>query len=1069
MNEKQLMGLKKGPGLWVVGAAAAILIAGVLIFMWTAKWAERMLRADLLTQAREVAPTLNIKRIQMLSGTEQDLNSPDYLLLKKQLDGIRKANTKYRFVYLMGRKADGTVFFFVDSEPADSKDYSPPGQVYEEVPEGSRHAFNTKTEAVEGPVTDRWGVWISALVPIIDLETGDLVAVLGIDTDAGDWKWNVAARAALPVGLMLLLFIGMGAALIAARRTVAQPKPVLRRLLLPIAVIVILLMGGAGALLWQQQKKGLEENIKNHDFDLSRDLRNSLEMQSLKLAVAAGNIATDATMQKILQKGDSDRLLADWKPVYETLNRENNVTHFYFFDKTRTCLLRVHDPEKRGDLINRFTAIEAERTGKAASGIEMGPLGTFTLRLVKPVFEGGRLVGYVELGKEIVDVLLELQTRYQSHMAVIINKKHLNRQGWTEGMRMRGREAEWDRLSQNVVTYSTHGRLPEAFVPLVEGPIYGENSREVFFSGRDWRTFKIPLKDASGTEVGNLLVMHDVSTEKAAFMHLLVLSGTAGMVLLAVLLGFIYILLRRTDTGIVTQQAELKESEKKYRMLFDSAGDAIFIHDEKERMLAVNSMACERLGYTHDELMSMVIGSIETTGQGIHASDRMVRLKAQGYCAFETVLKHKDGSHIPTEVNERLITWDGQRAMMFICRDITERRLVEKEKRNMEERLQRAEKMESLGLLAGGVAHDLNNVLGIVVGYAELLLMGADISSPIRSKLVNIMEGGQKAAMIVGDLLALARRGVSGREVLNLNKIIADWQQSPELEKMYSYHSGIKLKTDLDPDLLNISGSPVHLGKTLFNLVSNASEAMPKGGTLTIKTINQYVDKPIPGYDQIQAGDYVVLSVSDTGEGINEADLNRIFEPFYTKKVMGRSGTGLGLAVVWGTVKDHNGYINVQSEEGKGSTFTLYFPVAREELSSENIAVSISEYMGKGESILVIDDVKGQQNLAQEMLRKLNYSATSVSSGEEAVAYLKKHKADLLVLDMIMDPGMDGLDTYRSVLEIHPEQKAIIVSGFSESDRVKAVRALGAGAYVRKPYVIEKLGLAVRKELDRST
>lgn len=269
MNEKQLMGLKKGPGLWVVGAAAAILIAGVLIFMWTAKWAERMLRADLLTQAREVAPTLNIKRIQMLSGTEQDLNSPDYLLLKKQLDGIRKANTKYRFVYLMGRKADGTVFFFVDSEPADSKDYSPPGQVYEEVPEGSRHAFNTKTEAVEGPVTDRWGVWISALVPIIDLETGDLVAVLGIDTDAGDWKWNVAARAALPVGLMLLLFIGMGAALIAARRTVAQPKPVLRRLLLPIAVIVILLMGGAGALLWQQQKKGLEENIKNHDFDLS--------------------------------------------------------------------------------------------------------------------------------------------------------------------------------------------------------------------------------------------------------------------------------------------------------------------------------------------------------------------------------------------------------------------------------------------------------------------------------------------------------------------------------------------------------------------------------------------------------------------------------------------------------------------------------------------------------------------------------------------------------------------------------------------------------------------------------
>ena len=173
--------------------------------------------------------------------------------------------------------------------------------------------------------------------------------------------------------------------------------------------------------------------------------------------------------------------------------------------------------------------------------------------------------------------------------------------------------------------------------------------------------------------------------------------------------------------------------------------------------------------------------------------------------------------------------------------------------------------------------------------------------------------------------------------------------------------------------------------------------------------------------------------------------------------------------MVWGTVKDHHGYINVQSEEGKGSTFTLYFPVTREELSAEHVAVSISEYMGKGESILIVDDVKEQRALATVMLQELNYSVTSVESGEEAVAYLKEHKADLMVLDMIMDPGMDGLDTYKSVLEIRPQQKAIIVSGFSESDRVKAAMALGAGAYVKKPYVIEKLGLAVKKELDRAT
>jgi two-component system cell cycle sensor histidine kinase/response regulator CckA len=386
----------------------------------------------------------------------------------------------------------------------------------------------------------------------------------------------------------------------------------------------------------------------------------------------------------------------------------------------------------------------------------------------------------------------------------------------------------------------------------------------------------------------------------------------------------------------------------------------------------------------------------------------------------------------------------------------------------LQERLQRAEKMEALGTLAGGVAHDLNNVLGVVVGYAELLLMNADKTSPIRPQLVNIMNGGQRAAAIVDDLLTLARRGVSGREVLNLNNIIADCQQSPEFEKLYTYHPSVKIKTDLDPDLLNISCSSVHLGKTLFNLVSNANEAMPKGGNVTIRTTNQYLDKPIQGYDQIREGDYVVLSVSDTGEGISANDLKRIFEPFYTKKVMGRSGTGLGLAVVWGTVKDHQGYINVQSEEGKGSVFTLYFPVTREAITAEGVAVDISEYMGQGESILVVDDVKEQRELATGMLRKLDYNVSSVSGGEEAIEHLREHKIDLIVLDMIMDPGMDGLDTYRSILEIRPQQKAIIVSGFSESDRVKAAQALGAGVYVRKPYIIEKLGVAVRKELDRS-
>jgi CheY-like chemotaxis protein len=195
--------------------------------------------------------------------------------------------------------------------------------------------------------------------------------------------------------------------------------------------------------------------------------------------------------------------------------------------------------------------------------------------------------------------------------------------------------------------------------------------------------------------------------------------------------------------------------------------------------------------------------------------------------------------------------------------------------------------------------------------------------------------------------------------------------------------------------------------------------------------------------------------------------LPRIFEPFYTKKVMGRSGTGLGLAVVWGTVKDHKGYIGIQSTEGKGTTLTLYFPVTREGLAGDKVQSSIANYMGKGESILVVDDVKDQREIASSILKKIGYSVTSVSSGEEAIAYMQENSADLLVLDMIMAPGIDGLETYKRILEHHPGQKAIIASGFSETERVKEAQKLGAGEYITKPYIIEKIGLAVKSELEK--
>jgi PAS domain S-box-containing protein len=389
------------------------------------------------------------------------------------------------------------------------------------------------------------------------------------------------------------------------------------------------------------------------------------------------------------------------------------------------------------------------------------------------------------------------------------------------------------------------------------------------------------------------------------------------------------------------------------------------------------------------------------------------------------------------------------------------------DQRKLEESLRRAEKMEALGHLAGGVAHDLNNVLGVTMAYAEMMKEKTEPGTPLRKYADGIFTSAEKAAAIIQDLLTMARRGVTVSEVVDLNQMVSNVLKSAEYALLRDSHPPVDFTANLSREPMPISGSQVHLEKTALNLISNAAESISGRGEVTIRTERQYLDKPIHGYDEVREGEYAVLTVKDTGGGIKPEDLNRIFEPFFTKKKMGRSGTGLGLAIVWGTVKDHEGYIDVASEPGGGTAFTLYFPVTKGTMAEAGVTkIPLERYLGHGESILVVDDVAGQREIAEEILTQLGYAVRTASSGEEAIEYVKRQGADIVILDMIMDPGIDGLDTYRAILKIHPRQKAIIVSGFSETDRVKEAIRLGAGAYVRKPYSKEKIGVAVQRELE---
>ncbi len=387
------------------------------------------------------------------------------------------------------------------------------------------------------------------------------------------------------------------------------------------------------------------------------------------------------------------------------------------------------------------------------------------------------------------------------------------------------------------------------------------------------------------------------------------------------------------------------------------------------------------------------------------------------------------------------------------------------ERQRIEARLGQAEKMEMIGTLAGGVAHDLNNILSGVVTYPDLLLLKIPPDSPLTKPLLAIKRSGEKAAAIVQDLLTLARRGVTSKEAVNCNLVIDEYLHSPECKQLQDRCPGVEIVAEYAEDLQNILGSPVHLAKTVMNLVSNGAESMTQGGQLRIKTVNRYVDNPLNLYEHIDEGEYVVLIVEDQGSGIPPEDLDKIFEPFYTTKTMGKSGTGLGMAVVWGTVKDHGGFINCESALGQGTKFTLFFPVTSRIRLQQREVIPLGEYRGHGEKILVIDDSEEQREIASAILKNMGYQVATVDSGEAGVERLKQESFDLLLLDMILGPGIDGLDTYRKILAHTPGQKAIIASGFSETERVSEALRLGARQYLKKPYTIAKLGMAVRHGL----
>ncbi|MFQ5822964.1 MAG: PAS domain S-box protein [bacterium] len=501
----------------------------------------------------------------------------------------------------------------------------------------------------------------------------------------------------------------------------------------------------------------------------------------------------------------------------------------------------------------------------------------------------------------------------------------------------------------------------------------------------------------------------------------------------------------------------LRESEERLSAIINNTPNvAVQSYDLNGRILSWNKAAENIFGWTQDEALGKNIDKLifdKDSTYDFYSTLKDANKTKRPFGPKEWDFTHKNGTKGTVySTLFPIVSTEGNKEFICMYINITEYK-------RLQEELARAQRLESAGRVAGQIAHDFNNLLAPLTAYPTLIREELPENYSILEMVDEMESAANKIAEINQQLLALGRRGHYSMEPIDLNDLAQKVVLSQPLPKEIIVHE------ELSSDLFLIKGGAAQLSRALTNLIINAKEAMQGIGVLTIKTENVYLDNPLRGYQTIKRGEYVVLKVSDTGIGIEPEILDKIFDPFFTTKKMDRlRGSGLGLSVIHGIIEDHKGYITVDSTLGQGTTFTLYFPVTREiEIQAAEV---VKKTKGGQEKILIIDDDPVQRRVAGQLLKRLGYKVHTVSSGEQAVKYVKMYPQDLLLLDMVMD-GIDGAETYRQILENQPEQKAILFSGYAMSPRVQDALRLGAGSFISKPLTLKTLATAVRKELDK--
>jgi PAS domain S-box-containing protein len=523
-------------------------------------------------------------------------------------------------------------------------------------------------------------------------------------------------------------------------------------------------------------------------------------------------------------------------------------------------------------------------------------------------------------------------------------------------------------------------------------------------------------------------------------------------------------------TELKRAKEALRESDRRFIDVIYASSDAILLIDSN-RFVDCNEATAKMLGYkTREEFLqshpSELSPPVQPDGRkSVEKADDMMRIALEkGFHRFEWIHRRANGEDFPVEVSLTPVVYKGKSLLYCVWRDVSENKLIEHEKQKLADQLQQAMKMEAIGRLAGGVAHDFNNLLTGITGNVSLALMDLDPADPLHSTLEEVNKAAERAGSLTGQLLAFSRKQIIEPRTVNLGELVSN------LNKMLVRIIGedINLKITPAKDLMAVKIDPGQFGQVIVNLAVNARDAMPDGGNLFIETANAGLDEEYcKTRTYLSPGRYVMLAVKDTGHGMSDDVKSHLFEPFFTTKPMGR-GTGLGLATLYGIVKQAGGFIEVESEIGRGTTFRIYLPPVEEKAEMLGTGPGSPEVRGGDETIMVVEDELMLRDMAVKMITRMGYKALGAPDGKTALALAKgfSDRIDLLLTDVIM-PGMNGRQLAEGMKRIHPEISVLYMSGYTDDILMEHGMNQGDFNFISKPYTPKKLSMKLREVLDR--